>query len=176
VFQKTDNWREPVGQFVVEQYGDLTFEAATEVALLPGFSAVYDSDFAARIKNNYCVPHFSGMRLAGSGSPPMVIRFTNQVVNAHTLEMTDQDTLKSKLLNVWPNPSPTTTYNYTLPFTVIEQDSYLLLVIDTNGQQVLDQTMTKDQTQIYLPDLAPGIYIIQLIHNNEKYQQKLLVY
>jgi hypothetical protein len=171
IFQRTEQWREPVGKFVVEHYGDVTFEAAHEIALLPGFEVVLDGEFGARIANNYCVPVFSGNRHHGS---PQTLHITAGITPRPKSAVKDSSNDVTGL-TVWPNPVIEPVIYYKLPFAPAPSSLYSIILTDAAGNKVLRQDCLSTETSINLPVLSPGVYLLQLIYNHETYQQKILV-
>jgi hypothetical protein len=171
IFQRTDHWREPIGKFIVEQYGEVVFEAADEIALLPGFEVVLEGEFGARIVNNYCSPNYIGNRIHNQTQTLHIIANISQ----RPLDTIIDTVLSNCELIVWPNPAIESLIYYSLPASVKSGTSYTLILIDAAGNRIIEKNMNTKETSTTLPHLVTGMYLLQLVYNDEIYQQKILV-
>lgn len=67
-------------------------------------------------------------------------------------------------MSVYPNPT-TAFVNLNIPNYALENVQYQLF--DINGKQILSQRVTTSETQIQMENLASGIYLINILDNNQ---------
>jgi gamma-glutamyl:cysteine ligase YbdK (ATP-grasp superfamily) len=77
------------------------------------------------------------------------------------------DLEKPILWKIYPNPTSEILYLKDLP-----ADDFMVQLVDLNGRLI---TELKNPTEINVENLAPGTYLIRLIHDNKVEQQKFVV-
>lgn len=77
------------------------------------------------------------------------------------------DLEKPILWKIYPNPTSEILYLKDLPV-----DDFMVQLVDLNGRLI---TELKNPTEINVENLAPGTYLIRLIHDNKVEQQKFIV-
>lgn len=80
-----------------------------------------------------------------------------------------------KTIKIFPNPTENGVFNIELP-SFIEGDEIVSLVYNMYGQIIQSNQLTQKQTQIEIPNVPSGMYLVQIMVNNSlRHSSKLVV-
>lgn len=80
-----------------------------------------------------------------------------------------------KLTKIFPNPAENGVFNIELP-SFTEGDEIVSLVYNLYGQVIQSNQLTQKQTQIEIPNVQSGMYLVQIMVNNSlRHSSKLVV-
>lgn len=78
-------------------------------------------------------------------------------------------------ISIFPNPTENGVFNIKLA-SFTEGDEIVILVYNMYGQVIQSNPLTQKQTQIEIPNAPSGLYLVQImVNNNKTYSGKLIV-
>ena len=78
------------------------------------------------------------------------------------------------IYQIFPNPAPKGHFSIYAPSATFEQP-VSLRILNFKGQVLLESMLTIANTKLSFPELTKGIYVVQLFHKNQSWEQKLLI-
>jgi len=100
---------------------------------------------------------------------PVTLTHMNGNPNIRAKEVVKPD------ISIFPNPTENGVFNIELA-SFTEGDEIVILVYNMYGQVIQSNPLTQKQTQIEIPNAPSGLYLVQImVNNNKTYSGKLIV-
>ncbi len=100
---------------------------------------------------------------------PVTLTHMNGNPNIRAKEVVKQD------ISIFPNPTENGVFNIELA-SFTEGDEIIGLVYNMYGQVIQSNPLTQKQTQIEIPNVPSGLYLVQImVNSNITYSGKLIV-
>ncbi|MBL4710659.1 MAG: T9SS type A sorting domain-containing protein, partial [Flavobacteriales bacterium] len=156
ITSKTD-----IGDYIIQDDGDITAYAQESVELYPGFDAQYGSDFHAYIdEDSFCE---SSSRIKESNS------------NTSLEETMEKEVLEplnlGNNLSIYPNP----TDGELVIMTSFIQHGFLE-VLDMQGKMVYSQRVSEEEKVLLdLSAFRKGVYLVRIYNDNQEKKGKVII-
>ncbi|MEO5645193.1 MAG: T9SS type A sorting domain-containing protein [Bacteroidia bacterium] len=159
----------PFNKYTVDQFGDVTFTAGDEIALLDGFEAKLGCEFEAFIRHYPCPPFGSdGLR---TGDPT-----TNSSPDGNSNDEGNHDANDNPLfvLTIFPNP---TSEKLSLNFKSPNEELFSAYLYNSSGELVRTFSNLKSNSDqvLDITGIDKGFYILRIMCNDEFQAEKVII-
>ena len=149
--------------------GNTTLLATSSVKLKSGFSVKSGAKLSVKIQARPC--NYSGNGPRSLRSADIDLEYDDEEFEINP-EITDLDDAISdaEKINIYPNPTDGLLY-INVSNSIIND----IVVTDISGQVYINETVNTDQTEIDLSSYPKGIYLVNIVTENDSYTKKIVL-